>query len=302
MDVPSGGPQLRGTPQSGTAPAEGGTPHPAPCLPHSLCLAGGGQPPQHCLLAPWHPCAPGRAAARTHGRCPLSQVVAPCQAATGGADRDIGVSRGSWCPRAEAQGTLNAAGITLLAVPGHREGGDGARSHPQFPMSPPKHVPHCFPSLPAAPALPPAFFDTFPRRDTALPPTTENRRGGGTPAPCQPHSRAAPSILSFPPGDDVAPGVFDPHARVPRPRHHNYSPRHRAKNTAGAAKQLGMGAHGGTRGHAGRKQPPAFGTRPRLAEDGRFPARRQRGQGRVTASVGSARGGGQHLLGRGGSG
>lgn len=170
------------------------------------------------------------------------------------------------------------------------------------PCPPPKHVPHCFPSLPAAPALPPAFFNTFPRRDTALPPATENRRGGGTPAPCQPHSRAAPSILSFPPGDDVAPGVFDPHARVPRPRHHNYSPRHRAKNTAGAAKQLGMGAHGGTRGHAGRKQPPAFGTRPRLAEDGRFPARRQRGQGRVTASVGSARGGGQHLLGRGGSG
>lgn len=161
MDVPSGGPQLRGTPQSGTAPAEGGTPHPAPCLPHSLCLAGGGQPPQHCLLAPWHPCAPGRAAARTHGRCPLSQVVAPCQAATGGgggADRDIGVSRGSWCPRAQAQGTLNAAGITLLAVPGHREGGDGARSHPQFPMSPPKTCPPLLPIPARCPSSPPCFL------------------------------------------------------------------------------------------------------------------------------------------------
>lgn len=158
MDVPSGGPQPRGTPQPGTAPAQGGTPHPAPCLPRSLCLAGGGQAtsalPLGTLASPrtWPSCGtdPWQVSSVTGGgTLPGSHRE--------GADRDTGVSGGSWCPRAEAQGTPSAAGIT---PPSHTraQGGRGwGQVSLTVPHAPPQTCPPLLP-IPARCASSPPYF------------------------------------------------------------------------------------------------------------------------------------------------
>lgn len=83
-----------------------------------------------------------------------------------------------------------------------------------------------------------------------LPPAA---RGDVGKPPCRPHSRAAPSILLFPWGDDVAPGpltICVPAASRPS--------QPSAKNTAGT-------------GHVGAlqpKEPPAHSTEPSAAPGG----------------------------------
>lgn len=171
--------------------------------------------------------------------------------------------------------------MLLASAPGHAR---TQTRRDEAPCSPPLSIPACCPSSP--PLSPPPFWKGIWLCLLLL--RAGGRLGPATPAP----QRGSPLHPLLFPGrrqDDMAPGVFTRCARLPRPRHRNYNPRHWAKNTAGAASSWARGRTGARRATRGEG---SCGS----------PARRRRGQGRVTASVGSAQGGGRHLLGRGGSG
>lgn len=108
--------------------------------------------------------------------------------------------------------------------------------------------------IPAAAPAPHPFIATFLGKNTALPLTAQSQRAGGTASP-------SPTAGQPPPSSPLLqemmlpPSTFSPSPRVLRPRHRNYSPQHRAKNTAGAASSWArgrVGAHGGMRGESSR--------------------------------------------------
>jgi len=215
------------------SPQPRGTPLLAPCLPGSLGLAGGadwrgdscpqqGQPPQHSQSDPGIPMQPAGLGLFCHGWWPLAR-----QPQRRGRQGHKGPLRGP-----------SALGLQHRVPRCHRHHTPPSRARAWGVRGWGQYVPRRSPPPPAAPALPPL----------PSPPSREGTRLCLWPPRAR--GEVGPPALSWSPSGAGGPQCLRPRARVPWLCHRNYSPRHRAKNTAGAASSW---ARGGTRGESSRR-------------------------------------------------